>query len=225
MKISSNFYDAKRSVPQWKRPNGYLSGPKRALDLVLAALLLPIVAPLLLLLYVIVRLDGGPGFYGQTRVGQYGSRFKCWKLRTMVVNAEQALEDACARDPKVAAEWQAMQKLKDDPRITPIGELLRKTSLDELPQIWNVIRGEMSFLGPRPFMVEQQKLYTDAGGGDGYFLMRPGISGLWQTEGRSHTKFVDRIRYDNMYLAKVSFGYDMWLILRTVMVLLKRTGT
>lgn len=202
----------------------YLIGMKRACDLVLAVLVAPFILPIILALYIAVRLDGGPGFFGQERVGRGGRRFTCWKMRTMVVDAEQALQKACESDPRVADEWDRMQKLENDPRVTRIGRFLRETSLDELPQIWNVIRGDMSFIGPRPFMVDQQQLYLDAGGGDGYFKMRPGISGLWQTEGRGTTTFISRIRYDNEYYAKVSLLTDLKIVLKTILVVLRRTG-
>lgn len=216
--------EAASKPPQALISRLYLNGPKRLFDLALAALALPLLVPVIFGLYLAVRRDGGPGFFGQERVGLNGKTFKCWKLRTMVVDAERVLQEACDSDPEVANEWLTMQKLSDDPRITPVGHFLRQTSLDELPQIWNVLRGEMSFIGPRPFMVEQQDLYTDAGGGDGYFKLRPGISGLWQTEGRGTTTFLSRIRYDNEYYSKVSFGTDLKIILKTILVVLKRTG-
>jgi len=224
VKLQSYMGSAADRPPNAAWKNLYLAGAKRVLDLALAILILPILLPVILGLYVVVRLDGGPGFFGQERVGRYGKRFTCWKLRTMVVNAEQALQDACSSDPRVADEWHRMQKLEIDPRVTPIGRFLRETSLDELPQIWNVILGDMSFIGPRPFMVSQQQLYTDAGGGDGYFSLRPGISGLWQTEGRGTTTFISRIRYDNEYFSKVSLLTDLRIILKTVLVILRRTG-
>ncbi len=202
----------------------YLAGMKRASDLVLAVLVAPFILPVILGLYIAVRLDGGPGFFGQERIGRGGRRFTCWKMRTMVVDAEQALQRACESDPSIADEWDRMQKLEKDPRVTRVGRFLRETSLDELPQIWNVIRGDMSFIGPRPFMVDQQQLYLDAGGGDGYFKMRPGISGLWQTEGRGTTTFISRIRYDNEYYAKVSLFTDMKIVLKTILVVIRRTG-
>ncbi|MEM9794230.1 MAG: sugar transferase [Pseudomonadota bacterium] len=202
----------------------YLNGPKRIIDVVFSLMILPFLAPIIAIMYILVRLDGGPGFFGQERVGLNGNVFKCWKMRSMVVDAEKALAEACACDAKVAEEWERMQKLEDDPRITRIGKFIRETSLDELPQIWNVLRGDMSIIGPRPFMVDQESIYKEAGGGDGYFKLRPGISGLWQTEGRGTTSFVSRIQYDNHYYANVSFGMDLWILFRTVVVVLRRTG-
>ncbi|NNU80303.1 sugar transferase [Halovulum dunhuangense] len=196
---------------------------KRLMDLVLAVALLPMVAPLVAILWLMVRLDGGPGFYWQERVGRDGRRFRFWKLRSMVTDADAALRRACEADPRVAAEWHEMQKLRHDPRVTRLGAVLRKTSLDELPQLWNVLRGDMSLIGPRPFTVEQEKLYVEAGG-TAYFRLRPGVTGLWQVEGRSATSFLERIRFDNAYYANLSLPLDLRILWRTCAVVLRGTG-
>ncbi|MBR9823379.1 MAG: sugar transferase [Rhodobacteraceae bacterium] len=196
---------------------------KRFLDLMLVSLLLPLFAPLIAVVWALTRLDGGPGFYGQKRVGLDGRTFNCWKIRTMVMNAEKVLQDLCDSDPEIAREWHENQKLAVDPRITPIGGFLRATSLDELPQIWNVICGEMSFVGPRPFMTSQEPLYR-AAGGTAYYDLRPGITGSWQVDGRGVTTFVDRVKYDEGYLSSLSLREDLRLVWKTVVVLLKRTG-
>ena len=196
---------------------------KRPLDISLALILLPVCAPLLLITYALVRLDGGPGFFRQPRVGRNGKVFNCWKLRTMVMNAERVLIELCEKDPAVAAEWDANQKLADDPRITRIGKFLRATSLDELPQIWNVLIGDMSVVGPRPFLISQEAMYRD-GGGTAYFHMRPGITGPWQVSGRGETTFVERVRFDHDYWKDISFRRDLSLILKTARVVLSRTG-
>lgn len=196
---------------------------KRIFDLAVAAIMLPIVAPLMLVLWLMVRRDGGPGFYAQPRVGRNGREFRCWKLRTMVVDAEKVLADLCASDPTVAAEWNRDQKLANDPRITPVGDFLRKTSLDEVPQFWNVLIGDMSFVGPRPFMSSQDRLYREAGG-RAYYWMRPGLTGPWQVEGRGATSFVERIRFDEKYFRNTSMSTDLKLMLRTARVVLDKTG-
>ncbi|WP_208347311.1 sugar transferase [Pseudaestuariivita rosea] len=201
----------------------YTSIGKRAFDLLLAAIILPVILPILSVLWVCVRLDGGPGFFGQERVGQNGRRFTCWKLRTMCLNAEAQLHRLCAADPKLAQEWYENQKLENDPRITRVGRFLRASSLDELPQIWNVIRGDMSFIGPRPFTSDQEHLYL-AAGGRAYFKLRPGISGLWQVEGRNDTTFVDRIKFDNRYYDQASLLCDLVILLKTAGVVISRTG-
>jgi len=201
----------------------YTGLPKRIFDIFLSLLILPAVAPVLALLWVLTRLDGGPGFFGHERVGKGGRRFTCWKLRTMVVDAERVLADLCASDPAIAAEWHVNQKLAKDPRITRVGRFLRKSSLDELPQILNILWGDMSFVGPRPFTVGQEHLYV-AAGGTSYFQLRPGVTGPWQIDGRGATRFVDRVRYDEDYFSKASLGFDLRLIGKTFGVVLKGTG-
>jgi exopolysaccharide production protein ExoY len=201
----------------------YARGGKRALDLLLTFLLLPLFAPIIAVLWLFTRLDGGPGFYSQQRIGLNGEMFKCWKIRTMVMDAETVLQNLCDSDPSIAEEWLTNQKLAKDPRITRIGVIMRATSLDELPQIWNVLVGNMSFIGPRPFMTSQEHLYRRAGG-ESYFHMRPGITGPWQVDGRGVTTFVDRIRYDNEYLQTLSLRGDLYFVLKTVQVVLRGTG-
>lgn len=204
-------------------PNPYFGGMKRFSDLVLVALVAPIAVPLVLLLWVLVRLDGGPGFFTQPRVGLDGRIFRCWKLRSMAIDAEARLQRMCDTDPEIAREWQENQKLADDPRITAIGRLLRKTSLDELPQLWNILTGEMSVVGPRPFMPEQQDLYVEAGG-RAYFRMRPGVTGPWQVFGRSKTRFTDRVMFDEGYFEQASLLTDTRLLLHTGLVVIRMTG-
>ncbi len=196
---------------------------KRACDIIGAIFLLPILLPVIAFFALAIRLDGGPGLYSQERVGLNGKRFRCWKLRTMVQNAEMVLDNLCARDPDIAREWKENQKLANDPRITPIGKFLRATSLDELPQIFNVLMGDMSFVGPRPFMSSQESLYCNAGG-RAYFNMRPGITGPWQVSGRGETSFLERIRYDQIYYEQHSLAKDLYLLVQTAGVVLRRTG-
>lgn len=196
---------------------------KRMFDLGFAIALLPFLVPLIFGLWLIARRDGAAGFYAQERVGLNGCVFKCYKIRTMVPNAETILKDLCKSNPELAHEWHTNQKLANDPRITRIGRFLRATSLDELPQIWNVFRGDMSFVGPRPFMVDQDTIYR-AAGGEAYFRLRPGITGLWQIHGRGTTSFVCRVRFDNQYLKHMSWFGDLKLILKTVKVIFDRSG-
>lgn len=205
-------------------PSSYRRYGKRAFDVAFSLLLLPFVGPIILAMWVLVRRDGGPGFYTQRRVGLDGRQFECLKIRTMAVNADQILKQMIASDPEVAAEWARDQKLAKDPRITRVGRFARATSLDELPQIINVLRGDMSFVGPRPFTVDQELMYR-AAGGDSYYRLRPGITGIWQIEGRSASAFVDRIKYDNAYDREVGLGRDLGLILKTVGVVFEGTGT
>jgi exopolysaccharide production protein ExoY len=143
-----------------------------------------------------------------------------WKLRSMVKNADQRLEAYLATNPEARAEWDSTQKLRDDPRVTLFGRIMRKTSLDELPQIWNVLKGDMSLVGPRPMMLEQQALYP----GLAYYKLRPGITGNWQITDRNKTTFAARAEYDRDYAATVSLGADVGILAKTVRVVLNGTG-
>lgn len=198
----------------------YRNGLKRALDVMVILLALPIVLPLVAILAVIVALDGGNPLYFQTRVGRGARPYRMWKLRSMVVGAEAALETHLAADPAARAEWNRDQKLKKDPRITRIGRLLRKSSLDELPQLWNVLTGDMSLVGPRPMMPCQKPLYP----GEAYYRLRPGITGPWQVSHRNESTFADRARFDNDYEHDLSLATDMGLLLATVRVVVRATG-
>ena len=170
-------------------------------------------------LLVILRERAGP-FYRQDRVGLNGRIFGMWKLRTMVTGADRVLEDHLASDPAARAEWNKHQKLKNDPRITGLGRIMRRTSLDELPQLWNVLMGDMSFVGPRPMMCNQRALYPGAE----YYVMRPGITGFWQTSLRNDSSFHERAGFDQAYFRELSFGTDIRVLWRTVSVVLRGTG-
>lgn len=191
---------------------------KRFFDLAVLTLFVPLVLPLMLTIMVVLLLAGGRPFYAQTRIGRGGTPFRMWKFRSMVPDADAALARLCAADPALAAEWRRNQKLRNDPRVTRLGRLLRRTSLDEMPQLWNVARGEMSLVGPRPFMADQEDLYRDAGG-IGYFRLRPGLTGLWQVNGRGRTDFAARVQFDEAYARTRSLMLDMRLILATARVL------
>ena len=201
-------------------PGFYACYAKRALDVIAVVLALPILLPLILLLALLVRRDGGPAFFIQNRVGRNGRLFRLWKLRTMVTDAEERLADHLARNPEARAEWHERQKLRDDPRITRLGRILRKTSLDELPQLWNVFRGEMSLVGPRPMMPDQQELYP----GREYYQLRPGLTGFWQISDRNRTAFAGRAHFDADYAARLSFLTDIVVLVRTVRIVLRGTG-
>jgi len=200
----------------------YGNGGKRIFDLALAVLLLPLIAPVIAALWLLVRRDGGPGFFGHSRIGRNGQVFKCWKVRTMVMGAEERLQAYLAANPAAAAEWARDHKLTNDPRITRFGNFLRKTSLDELPQIWNVLKGEMSFVGPRPIVhAELSKYGADLGA---YLSQKPGITGLWQVSGRNDVSYVERVAMDVDYSLRGSLIFDMELILRTGVSVLGKTG-
>lgn len=198
----------------------YRSVFKRALDVAAVVLAAPIVAPLIVGLAMCVRRDGGSAFYTQLRVGLDGRHFRMWKLRSMVSDADDRMADYLAANPHARMEWEQTQKLKSDPRITPFGQFLRKSSLDELPQLWNVLRGEMSLVGPRPIMLNQQALYP----GVAYYRLRPGITGYWQTGERNCTTFEARATYDEAYDADLSLVTDLKILSRTVGVVMKCTG-
>ena len=198
----------------------YRSVMKRAFDLALIVLFAPVIIPLIAIMAFLVMLDGNAPFYSQQRVGRNGKIFRMLKLRTMVPNADKMLAAYLAANPDAKAEWDATQKLKNDPRITKVGRILRKTSLDELPQLINVLAGSMSIVGPRPMMVEQQRLYD----GQSYFKMRPGLTGLWQVSDRNECEFRDRVKFDDAYYQVLSFSTDVAVILRTVRVVLRGTG-
>lgn len=202
------------------RGTGYRQWVKRPLDLAVVLLLLPIAAPLMLLCALLAMLDGGAPFYRQQRVGRNGQVFTLWKLRTMVPDAEARLAEYLAGDPAAAREWAVTQKLKRDPRITAVGHMLRKSSLDELPQLWNVLKGDMSLIGPRPMMVDQAPLYP----GTAYYDLRPGITGPWQVSDRNACSFAKRADYDEAYRADLSLLVDLDILFRTVGVVVRGTG-
>ena len=193
---------------------------KRLLDLIVVLATIPFTVPIVLVLAALVALDGKSPFYGQRRIGRAGHTFRMMKIRTMVPNADDLLAAHLAENADARAEWDRTQKLKHDPRITPLGRFLRKTSLDELPQLWNVLRGDMSLIGPRPMMVQQRHMYP----GRAYFILRPGITGSWQVSDRNETSFAERAQYDRDYHAGLSLRSDLSILARTVAVVLRGTG-
>jgi lipopolysaccharide/colanic/teichoic acid biosynthesis glycosyltransferase len=217
-KIAPHHLNADAVAPT--EPRLYARVGKRALDLALVALLALPALLIVLPLAALIACDGGAPFYRQQRIGRNGARFRMWKLRTMVRDADERLKAQLAANPAARAEWDRCQKLRNDPRITPIGRIMRKTSMDELPQLLNVLRGEMSMVGPRPMMPAQRALYP----GTAYYALRPGITGAWQTSERNETSFAERARFDTAYARDLSFGTDLALVLRTVNVVLKGTG-
>lgn len=201
-------------------PGPYRRRFKRMLDVALVMLSAPVVLPVIAGLALAVRRDGGGAFYTQPRLGQGGRTFRIWKLRTMVPDADTHLAAHLAADPAARAEWTTTQKLRRDPRVTPLGQMLRRTSLDELPQLWNVLTGDMSLVGPRPMMPDQRRLYP----GTAYDRLRPGVTGLWQVSERNQTTFAARADYDATYDRDLSLACDLRILLRTVGVVLRGTG-
>ena len=199
----------------------YRSAGKRALDFLLVLMSLPFTLPVIALCALALWLEGGSPFYTQQRVGRKGRAFSILKLRTMVRDADAVLARILADDPEMRAEWDSLQKLKNDPRITPVGAFLRATSLDELPQLINVLKGDMSLVGPRPMMLDQQEMYGDM---RAYVAVRPGITGLWQVSARNGNTFVYRNEVDAAYERSLSFGNDATILAKTVGVVLRGTG-
>ncbi|ALG91040.1 exopolysaccharide biosynthesis protein [Actibacterium sp. EMB200-NS6] len=200
----------------------YAKFGKRLFDIVFALLLFPVALPVTGLLWALTKCDGGPGFFGHVRIGQNGKAFKCWKIRSMVVDAEKKLKAHLEQNPDAAAEWAKDFKLEKDPRITQLGRFLRKSSLDELPQIWNVLKGEMSFVGPRPII--EAELVKYGGYQWAYLAATPGVTGVWQVSGRNDVSYDERVRMDAEYLEKRSFLFDCAIMLKTVGAVLNRTG-
>ncbi|WP_321791646.1 sugar transferase [Burkholderia pyrrocinia] len=195
---------------------------KRSFDLVGASLLLVVLAPALLGIVWAVRRDGGPAIFGHERVGRNGRPFKCLKFRSMVTNADAVLKALLERDPDARAEWDREFKLKNDVRITPIGRFLRKTSLDELPQLVNVLKGDMSLVGPRPIVEAELERY---GADVRYYLMaKPGMTGLWQVSGRNDTDYSTRVSLDVSYVREWSLRRDIGILFRTINVVLRGSG-
>ncbi len=196
---------------------------KRAIDLLIVGLTIPAVALAILLLGLLVRLESaGPIFYGHLRIGRDHSNFRIWKIRTMQVNGDELLQNALAKDGALREEWLRDRKLRHDPRITRVGKFLRKTSLDELPQIWNVLRGEMSLVGPRPIVEEEIPTY-----GRNFSLycrVTPGLTGLWQVSGRNAVSSRDRVRLDSYYVRNWSPWLDIHILARTARVVLTGDG-
>lgn len=193
---------------------------KRILDILFVVAAAPLALPIVLGVALVLLLQGQSPFFFQPRVGRNGRVFTMLKLRTMVANAEDALEELIRTNPEARDEWLSDQKLKCDPRVTPFGRFLRKSSIDELPQLWNVLVGDMSIVGPRPILPSQRDMYP----GTAYYALKPGITGAWQITDRNHCEFRDRARFDEHYGATVSLASDLKIIFRTFAVVLRGTG-
>jgi exopolysaccharide production protein ExoY len=198
-----------------------LGGPtKRVVDVTLAVLLLFLSAPVILLMAAAIRLSmGGPVVFGHKRLGYGGRTFVCYKFRTMAANAQELLGKHLAECPEAAREWAATRKLSHDPRITALGHILRKSSLDELPQLFNVLIGDMSLIGPRPIVPDELAHYGRCA--RAYLAARPGITGVWQTNGRSSVSYRTRVACDRYYARRWSLALDLKLLLKTIPAVLK----
>ena len=210
--------DATRDLPPLV--NGSI---KRAMDILFTLLLSLLFLPVFLLTALLVRLDSpGPILYTQERLGRNGRKILIYKFRSMQVNAEKILAEFFVKHPAARKEWDETQKLREDPRITRVGKWLRKFSMDELPQLFNVFKGDMSLVGPRPIVESEVRRYQD------YFhvysAVRPGLTGMWQVSGRNRTTYKQRVLYDVYYVSNWSLWLDLYILLRTVLVVLSRDG-
>ena len=196
---------------------------KRLLDLALIGIVAPLILPLCGVISILVKLlSPGPAFYSQGRVGRAGEIIRVWKFRTMLENADELLQQFLIKNPELRSEWLKDHKLKDDPRITSLGRFLRKTSLDELPQLWNVVRGEMSLVGPRPIVSAEIEKF-----GDSYRMytrVPPGITGPWQVSGRNKLSYDERVRLNELYVRNWSVWLDLFILFKTIRVVLSSDG-
>ena len=197
---------------------------KRTMDIVIASLALLVLGPLMLVVTALIRMFlGGPVVFTQERVGFAGTIFTCYKFRTMVVNADEVLRRHLAANPEVALEWRATRKLRNDPRVTCLGNILRKSSIDELPQLINVLRGEMSVVGPRPVVIDELRYY---GRHLRYYLKaRPGLTGMWQTGGRNQLDYRGRVARDSFYVRNWSTRLDLAMLAKTLPAVLNFNET
>lgn len=221
---STNFFSHEVLMIHLKNHLGraHLRFIKRVFDVLAALTLLVLLSPLFVYVIYIVSRDGGSAFFGHERVGQYGRNFKCYKFRSMVVNAQEVLQDLLAVDSVIRDEWEKDFKLKNDPRINSIGHFLRRTSLDELPQLWNVLKGDMSLVGPRPVVQDELARYGDD---IGYYLMaKPGMTGLWQVSGRNDVDYDTRVYFDVWYVKNWSLWTDIALLFKTISVVIRGRG-
>lgn len=195
---------------------------KRTMDIVGSLAIITLLSPVLLYLYFSVKKDGGNAIYGHPRIGRNGKTFKCLKFRSMVMNSKEVLDELLRTDPEARAEWEKDFKLKNDPRITKIGAFIRKTSLDELPQLFNVLKGEMSLVGPRPIVADELERYQD--NVEYYLMAKPGMTGLWQVSGRNDVDYNTRVYFDSWYVKNWSLWNDIAILFKTVNVVLKKDG-
>jgi Undecaprenyl-phosphate galactose phosphotransferase WbaP len=217
-------YAGRRDVDELRSVSVLELGLKRVFDYLSVVVILTLFGWLMLIIVACIKVSSpGPVVFGHVRVGRLGKPFKCYKFRSMVPNAQEVLHELLARDPQALAEWNRDFKLKNDPRITGIGRFIRKTSLDELPQLWNVLVGDMSIVGPRP--VVRKELTQYYGNGRRHYLsMRPGLTGLWQISGRSDIGYDERVALDKQYVQTWTVFMDFMIVMRTVTVMLGKSG-
>jgi exopolysaccharide production protein ExoY len=212
-------------VPAYRAsaPTFYQRRLKRLLDVALGTVLLIALLPFMAsIALVLLLVSGWPVFYGAERMGRQGRPFRMWKFRTMKRNASEALQEWEATHPELVTEYERNFKLKDDPRVTALGRFLRKSSLDELPQLWNVMRGEMSMVGPRPVVAKELASYGEDAGR--FLSVRPGITGRWQVDGRNSVTYPDRVWVELAYCRSVTLPGDLAILARTLLTLIRHNG-
>jgi Undecaprenyl-phosphate galactose phosphotransferase WbaP len=218
--LSSNTLLASRILDRNLVPK---NGMARVLDISMILLAAPYILLAFLVIMILIKLDSkGPVFYRQARIGRQGRKFYVYKFRTMVQNADEILQTYLNNSPELKAEWLATHKLKQDPRVTGVGAVLRKLSLDELPQLWNIWIGDMSVIGPRPIVDAEIEKYGKCF--DLYIQIRPGLTGLWQVSGRNNTTYERRVELDEYYILNRSLKLDLQILWKTVFVVLKKDG-
>jgi Undecaprenyl-phosphate galactose phosphotransferase WbaP len=196
---------------------------KRILDIALVLLSAPVLLLVVLVIAAAIRIDSpGPIFFSHRRIRGHGTFFTMWKFRTMCVNSAELLDEYLRSNPEARTEWNRSHKLRHDPRVTPIGRFLRRTSLDELPQLWNVLTGAMSLVGPRPIVAAEVEKYAEYFAD--YCMVKPGITGLWQVSGRSGTGYMQRVRLDRSYVRNWSLRGDVMILARTPRSVIRQVG-
>ncbi len=203
-----------------KKP--YWQALKTVIDIMGASIALILFSPIFLVVAYKIRKDGGPAFYKHERIGKNGKPFSCMKFRSMIINSQEVLDELLENDVEARAEWEKDFKLRNDPRITPVGKFIRKTSLDELPQLFNVLKGEMSLIGPRPVIDEERKYYGDHW--DEFLSVKPGMTGLWQVSGRNDIGYDERVSLDLDYIRNWSLLTDISIVWKTIFVIINPKG-
>lgn len=220
LEVSSSTFIAPQVLDRDRIPRDRAA---RLLDISLIVLAAPYIFLVFFVIVILIVLDSkGPVFYRQARIGRFGRKFYVYKFRTMVQDADRVLTSYLGSSPEMKAEWLATRKLKNDPRVTRVGSVLRKLSLDELPQLWNILTGDMSLVGPRPIVDDEVERYGECF--DIYFQVRPGLTGLWQVSGRNDITYEQRVALDEYYVRNRSLRLDMEILLKTVVVVLPGKG-
>lgn len=222
--LAQSIYLPVKAIRETKRYFQTIDAIKRLTDFVVSLVALAMLSPLLVVIAVLVTWSiGGPCIYKHRRVGRNGLPFNCYKFRSMLPDSDGILRAHLLAVPDAAREWQATHKLKNDPRVTRLGKLLRSTSLDELPQFFNVLRGDMSCVGPRPIVFAELERYGPSA--SMYFKVRPGLTGLWQVSGRSRLSYADRVALDRHYVLHRSVFGDLAIIARTIPAVMRLAQT